>query len=66
MGTKVVWKNNIYYVTNIYSSCEMSKKKKLWKYLLDLKDSFNDGEWIMGAISMLLKLIERGKGGRYL
>lgn len=49
LGIHVCWKSNLYYVVNIYSPCDLSKKKALGKYLLDLKDSFKDGEWIMGG-----------------
>lgn len=44
LGIKVFWKDNIYYIVNVYSSCDFLKKKRLWDDLLDLKKSFRDGE----------------------
>lgn len=49
LGIKASWKNDIYYLVNVYSSCEAAKKTKLWETLLDLKRRFCDGEWIMGG-----------------
>ncbi|XP_058783145.1 uncharacterized protein LOC131657804 [Vicia villosa] len=49
LGNIVEWKNKILYIVNIYSSCLLSKKKEMWKELLDLKEAFKDGEWIMGG-----------------
>ncbi|XP_058775266.1 uncharacterized protein LOC131649524 [Vicia villosa] len=49
LGIKVRWKEDFYYVVNVYSSCDMNKKKALWDKLLDLKKVFNDGEWIIGG-----------------
>ncbi|XP_058752224.1 uncharacterized protein LOC131625381 [Vicia villosa] len=49
LGNIVEWKNKIFYIINIYSSCLLSKKKEMWKELLDLKEAFKDGEWIMGG-----------------
>lgn len=47
LGIKVLWKNGIYYVFNIYSPCDLNKKIKLWKVLLDLKEKYEDEEWII-------------------
>ncbi|XP_058783451.1 uncharacterized protein LOC131658138 [Vicia villosa] len=55
LGTKVEWKNSFYYIVNIYSSCLLSKKKELWKKLLELQDAFKDGEWILGGDFNVIK-----------
>ncbi|XP_058741918.1 uncharacterized protein LOC131614336 [Vicia villosa] len=49
LGIKVRWKNQVYYVVNVYSSCEHRKKKLLWKDLLGLMEKFKDGDWILGG-----------------
>ncbi|XP_058756726.1 uncharacterized protein LOC131629938 [Vicia villosa] len=49
LGIKVIWKSFIYYIVNVYSSCILSKKKELWSKLLELKETFTDGEWIIGG-----------------
>lgn len=36
-------------MVNVYSSCDLNKKKAMWNKLLLLKDFFKDGEWIMGG-----------------
>lgn len=49
LGIKVSWRNSLYYIVNIYSSCFMSLKRILWRDLLDLMNKFNDGEWLLGG-----------------
>lgn len=49
LGIKVSWRNDLYYIVNIYSSCSMPLKRILWRDLLDLKKNFNDGEWLLGG-----------------
>ncbi|XP_058776659.1 uncharacterized protein LOC131650978 [Vicia villosa] len=49
LGIKVGWKENVYYVVNIYSSCFLNKKKELCDNLLMLKKTYSDGEWIIGG-----------------
>ncbi|XP_058775987.1 uncharacterized protein LOC131650289 [Vicia villosa] len=49
LGIKVAWKGHFYYVANVYSSCELVKKRASWEELLRLKDIFIDGEWIIGG-----------------
>ncbi|XP_058741986.1 uncharacterized protein LOC131614421 [Vicia villosa] len=63
LGIKVRWKDNYYYVVNIYSSCDIAKKKKIiWAELLDLKKKYNDGEWIMGGDFNAIKNSRERKG----
>lgn len=47
---------------NIYSSCELAKKRSLWGRLLELKEKFNDGEWILGGDFNAIKVREERKG----
>ncbi|XP_058756338.1 uncharacterized protein LOC131629578 [Vicia villosa] len=49
LGIHVKWHGNLYYVVNIYSPCDLHKKKVLWHTLLKLKESLKDGEWIIGG-----------------
>ncbi|XP_058775098.1 uncharacterized protein LOC131649352 [Vicia villosa] len=62
LGIKVRWKDNDYYVVNIYSSCDIVKKKRMWTDLLELKLKFNDGEWIMGGDFNSIKNSRERKG----
>lgn len=59
---KILWKNSIYYVDNIYSSCDLSKKKRFWNNLLLLKENFKDGKWIMGGDFNTIKNNSERKG----
>lgn len=49
LGVKVPWKNNSYYVVNVYSACCLSMKTKMWSAILDLKKKMVDGLWILGG-----------------
>ncbi|XP_058754420.1 uncharacterized protein LOC131627572 [Vicia villosa] len=49
LGSKVMWKGNVYYIFNVYSACTLSLKRILWKRLIDLKNKYQDGEWIIGG-----------------
>lgn len=49
-------------MVNIYSSRDLSKKKMLWHDLLALKETFNDGDWIMGGDFNAVKEIMERKG----
>lgn len=62
LGIKVVWKGNLYYIVNVYSSCSLIKKKELWAKLLFLKDSYRDGEWIIRRDFNSTKNIHERKG----
>ncbi|XP_058783019.1 uncharacterized protein LOC131657664 [Vicia villosa] len=62
LGIKVLWKNDIYYVVNVYSSCDIIKKKLLWQELLRLKNAFTDGEWIFGGDFNAIKDRRERKG----
>ncbi|XP_058767553.1 uncharacterized protein LOC131641267 [Vicia villosa] len=59
LGVKFMKNNNLYYLVNIYSSCDLVKKRLLWSSLLELKEKFNDGDWIMGGDFNAVK--ERGE-----
>ncbi|XP_058769380.1 uncharacterized protein LOC131643223 [Vicia villosa] len=62
LGIKFLKNNNFFYLVNIYSSCDSSKKRILWNRLLDLKGRFNDGEWIMGGDFNAIKVRRERKG----
>ncbi|XP_058741064.1 uncharacterized protein LOC131613407 [Vicia villosa] len=49
LGIKVIWMDRVFYICNVYSPCNLSLKRVLWRNLLDLKDNFNDGEWLLGG-----------------
>ncbi|XP_058783058.1 uncharacterized protein LOC131657708 [Vicia villosa] len=62
LGIKVLWKNDLYYVINVYSSCDVHKKKQLWKALVNLKGKLTDGEWIVGGDFNTIKHSRERKG----
>ncbi|XP_058746651.1 uncharacterized protein LOC131619583 [Vicia villosa] len=64
LGNKVVWKEGVYYVVNVYSSCNLEKKKVLWRNLLDLKRRLCDGDWIIGGDFNATKSSSERKGRR--
>ncbi|XP_058767333.1 uncharacterized protein LOC131641013 [Vicia villosa] len=49
LGIKLIRKRKLYYVVNVYSSCFIHLKRKLWKELLELKSKYTDGEWCLGG-----------------
>ncbi|XP_058746742.1 uncharacterized protein LOC131619688 [Vicia villosa] len=49
LGIKVIWKDRMYYVCNVYSACVLSAKRTLWAKLLDLQACYCDGEWLIGG-----------------
>ncbi|XP_058725904.1 uncharacterized protein LOC131597211 [Vicia villosa] len=49
LGTKVNWKNGVYYIVNVYSPYSLIFKRGLWAELLEMKQGFSDGEWIIGG-----------------
>ncbi|PNX71762.1 cysteine-rich receptor-like protein kinase, partial [Trifolium pratense] len=69
LGVCVEWKSSLLYIVNIYSSCSMSGKRKLWSDLLDFKLNNEQGEWCLGGdFNATLKVGERrgcsGGGGQ--
>ncbi|XP_058726541.1 uncharacterized protein LOC131597898 [Vicia villosa] len=49
LGVKVSWRNKFYYCINVYSSCNLSLKRSLWKDMVDIKDKYKDGDWLFGG-----------------
>lgn len=37
LGLKLICKNEVYYAVNVYLTCDLSSKRKLWSELLALK-----------------------------
>ncbi|XP_058742118.1 uncharacterized protein LOC131614567 [Vicia villosa] len=62
LGIKFQKEHKFYYSVNIYSSCDLTQKRILWRKLLDLKEVFNDGEWIMGGNFNAIKDRNERKG----
>ncbi|XP_058768462.1 uncharacterized protein LOC131642211 [Vicia villosa] len=62
IGVKVNKDNNFFYLVNVYSSCDIVKKRIMWSKLLSLKEDFNDGEWIIGGDFNAIKSREERKG----
>lgn len=58
----MLWKDNYYYMVNVYSSCFLIKKKELWVNLLNIKASYLDGEWIFGEEFNVTKNSSERKG----
>lgn len=48
LGMKLSWKNDVYYVVNVYAACNISLKRKIWCELLDLKRKMIDDLWLVG------------------
>ncbi|XP_058733670.1 uncharacterized protein LOC131605315 [Vicia villosa] len=63
LGLKVVWKEEYYYIANVYSSCHRGEKRVLWRKLLDLKSRFTDGEWVIAGDFNAVKNMNERKGG---
>ncbi|XP_058747173.1 uncharacterized protein LOC131620182 [Vicia villosa] len=60
LGSKLLWKGACYYIVNVYSSCSMSLKRVLWSRLVELKNKYQDGEWIIGGdFNAVMKRSER-------
>ncbi|XP_058740910.1 uncharacterized protein LOC131613240 [Vicia villosa] len=60
LGSKVLWKGEYYYIFNIYSDCAWSQKRLLWARLIEWKNKYQDGEWIMaGDFNAIKKRSER-------
>lgn len=53
---KIRWKNNLYCIVNVYSTCDLSLKRRMCGELLDLRKKLADGPWMIGVI---LKSSER-------
>ncbi|MCI24910.1 reverse transcriptase, partial [Trifolium medium] len=49
LGVCVEWKDSLLYIVNVYSSCNLSGKRKLWSDLLDFKKNNAPGEWCIGG-----------------
>lgn len=49
LGLKIRWKNNLYYVINVYYARCINLKRKIWGELLVLKKKMVDGLWIIGG-----------------
>ncbi|XP_058758041.1 uncharacterized protein LOC131631265 [Vicia villosa] len=62
LGIKLRWDYKLYYVINVYSSCDFHKKKILWEKLLSLKEKFKDGEWIVGGDFNVVKDVKERRG----
>ncbi|XP_058722527.1 uncharacterized protein LOC131594419 [Vicia villosa] len=62
LGIKVLSKEFFYYMVNVYSPCCLRKKKLLWEKLLELKEKFSDGEWLLGGDFNAVKHRSERKG----
>ncbi|XP_058775507.1 uncharacterized protein LOC131649767 [Vicia villosa] len=49
LGIKISWKNKFYYLVNVYAAWSMPLKRSMWKELVDLRQRFKDGDWIIGG-----------------
>ncbi|KAK2445688.1 hypothetical protein QL285_016590 [Trifolium repens] len=69
LGICVEWKSSLLYIVNIYSSCTLSGKRKLWNDLIEFKMNNEPGEWCLGGdFNSTLQVGERrgihGVGGQ--
>lgn len=62
VGIKGMWKEEMYdtAIVNVYSPCNMAGKRALWDELLDLRNSWGDGVWVVtGDFNAVRKKKER-------
>ncbi|XP_058783292.1 uncharacterized protein LOC131657968 [Vicia villosa] len=62
LGVKLIWRSYVYYIVNVYSSCDLNKKKELWNALLLRKNNYVDGEWVIGGDFNSIKNHSERKG----
>jgi exonuclease III len=62
LGICVEWMAGLLYIVNIYSSCLLSGKKKLWADLLDFKSNNDQGEWCLGGDFNSVSTVGERKG----
>lgn len=62
LGIKALWRDKIIYICNVYSPCIISLKQELWKNILNLKEKFRDGEWLVGGYFNAVKRRSERKG----
>ncbi|CAK8532224.1 unnamed protein product [Lathyrus sativus] len=61
-GTKVEWNSDIFHLVNIYSTCDILSKRKLWKESIEFKNKFTNGAWIMGGYFNAISKSSERKG----
>lgn len=44
----VDWDGNWYFIVNVYSSCMLEGKGRLWREMIDFKHRYSKGEWCIG------------------
>ncbi|PNY11621.1 cysteine-rich receptor-like protein kinase, partial [Trifolium pratense] len=60
LGLCVEWKEGTLYIINVYSSCSLAGKRKLWSDLLDFKLNNEQGDWCLGGdFNAVMKAGER-------
>ncbi|XP_058757340.1 uncharacterized protein LOC131630577 [Vicia villosa] len=62
LGVNADWKGTNCYFVNIYSSCCIAEKRVLWNRLLEWKQHFLVGEWIIGGDFNAIKKGEERRG----
>lgn len=45
VGICIYWEDRHYYIVNIYSSCMLVSKRRIWQELLTFKRNVHAGEW---------------------
>ena len=62
LGVCVEWKAGLLYIVNVYSSCNISGKRKLWTDLIDFKLNNEPGEWCLGGDFNLISKVGERRG----
>ncbi|XP_058753873.1 uncharacterized protein LOC131627052 [Vicia villosa] len=62
LGVKAVWKDELYYLANVYSPSTLAEKRLMWGNLISLKNRFTDGEWVIGGDFNSIKNCRERKG----
>ncbi|XP_058741630.1 uncharacterized protein LOC131614017 [Vicia villosa] len=49
IGMGVSWKGSLIYFVNVYASCDLSIRRRTWRRLVEIKNSFPVGSWCVGG-----------------
>ncbi|KAI5414676.1 hypothetical protein KIW84_040231 [Lathyrus oleraceus] len=49
LGVEIMWKNNLYYIVNVYLVCNLSLKRIMWGEILELRKNLVDSSRVIGG-----------------
>ncbi|CAI8601773.1 unnamed protein product [Vicia faba] len=62
LGMKEMWKGTNIYFINIYSPCTLNEKRVSWMKLLNLRNKYTHGEWVLWGYFNASKSLEERWG----